>query len=293
MPQPQPKLTLLPPVDDPATIAANSSALALDRGHASRLGMSALEIAEAGGYHSENGAWIDIRAATTHSIDGRRSIPPETPLDPADTGRFLKTRVQVRNETTFQAARRLVREGRSAVALNFANGVHPGGGFLNGARAQEEVLCRSSTLFETLHGDAMYEHHASRPQPDSTAWAIYSPEVPVFRDDAGNMLDSPWTLSFVTCAAPYAPAVGAERSARLLSERIPRVLQIAAHYRYEAVILGAWGCGAFGNDPTRTAAAFRDAIETSFVGAFAEIVFAVVDWSAARETIGPFIEAFR
>ena len=52
-----------------------------------------------------------------------------------------------------------------------------------GARAQEEVLCRSSALFETLIGDMMYEEHRKRSLPDSTDWAIYSPNVPVFRTD--------------------------------------------------------------------------------------------------------------
>lgn len=102
------------------------------------------------------------------------------------------------------------------LALNFANGIYPGGGFLGGARAQEEVLCRSSALYQTLVDDPMYEEHRRRPLPDSTDWAIYSPDVPVFRMDDGTALHHPWLLSFITCAAPYAPVIGQPQAGDLL-----------------------------------------------------------------------------
>ncbi len=178
------------------------------------------------------------------------------------------------------------------LALNFANGVHPGGGFLSGATAQEETLCRSSALDQTLVGDPMYEVHARRRQPDSTDWAIYSPDVPVFRTDDGTELPHPWLLSFITCAAPVAPAVGRPRAADLLQQRIGRVLAIARAYGYATLVLGAWGCGAFGNDPRRTAVDFRQALENDYGGAFSEVVFAITDWSPERRFLGPFREVF-
>ena len=70
----------------------------------------------------------------------------------------------------------------------------------------------------------MYAAHKARPQPDSTDWAILSPDVPVFRDDAGRPQDQPWPLSFITSAAPYAPRLGQAPSARLMESRIRRVL---------------------------------------------------------------------
>jgi len=74
----------------------------------------------------------------------------------------------VTNETTLGTSLRLVERGLRPLALNFANGIHPGGGFLNGARAQEEALCRSSALYQTLVNDPMYEEHRKRQLPDST-----------------------------------------------------------------------------------------------------------------------------
>jgi uncharacterized protein (TIGR02452 family) len=57
-------------------------------------------------------------------------------------------------------------------------------------------------------------------------------------------------------------------------------------------VLGAWGCGAFRNDPARTARDFREALLGPFLGAFREIAFAVVDWSPERRFLGPFRAAF-
>ncbi len=121
------------------------------------------------------------------------------------------------NETTLGAARRLADSGLKPIALNFANGTVPGGGFLRGARAQEEALCRSSALFETLVDDPMYAAHRERDLQDASDWVIYSPDVPVFRSDAGRALEEPWLLSFLTCAAPYEPVVGQPESATCCS----------------------------------------------------------------------------
>jgi uncharacterized protein (TIGR02452 family) len=196
--------------------------------------------------------------------------------------------VQVANETTLEAARRLTTMGLRPLALNFANGIHPGGGFLHGARAQEEVLCRSSALFTTLEGDKMYEEHLRRSRPDSTDWAILSPSVPVFRMDDGVELEETWLLSVITCAAPVAHRIGQPEAGDLLQRRIHRVLAIAQAFGYTSLVLGAWGCGAFGNDSHRTAIDFRSAIEGEFRGSFQDIVFAITDWSAERRFLGPF-----
>ena len=114
----------------------------------------------------------------------------------------------------------------------------------------------------------------------------------MFRNDDGTVLDQPWLLSFLTCAAPYAPGVGQPHAGDLLQLRIHRVLGIARAYGYQALVLGAWGCGAFGNDPQRTAADFHEALETEFRGAFSDVAFAITDWSSERRYLGPFRDEF-
>jgi uncharacterized protein (TIGR02452 family) len=70
------------------------------------------------------------------------------------------------------------------------------------------------------------------------------------------------------------------------------MLLVAAAYGYDVLVLGAWGCGAFGNDPVRTAKDFRTALEQHFCRHFSEVVFAIADWSPERRFLGPFRDEF-
>src|SRR5205814_6075588 len=124
---------------------------------------------------------------------------------PVPSGR--ETRFEVTNETTLDAARRLAAEGHRVVALNFASARHPGGGFLKGAIAQEESLCRSSGLYESLRDHEMYRYHAPMPGGMYTNYAIYSPDVPVFKNDDGELLAEPYLCSFITSPAVNAGAI--------------------------------------------------------------------------------------
>jgi uncharacterized protein (TIGR02452 family) len=259
---------------------------------AASLGESAMEAIQLGYYLTNNGK-VDWSETVRTACESKVSIPPGTDLPSGRTSLFAETIVQVANETTLGASKRLVDGGKRPLALNFANGSVTGGGFLKGATAQEEALCRSSALYATLVDDPMYDFHRTHELlAESSEWAILSPNVPVFRDDRGMELDEPWLLSFITCAAPYAPLVGNQRSTELLRERIVRMLSIARAYGYTELVLGAWGCGAFANDPWCTSRDFRNVLEGEFAGAFSEVVFAITDWSPKRRFLGPFRDTF-
>jgi uncharacterized protein (TIGR02452 family) len=282
----------LPCEDSAVRAEAARRQLGVSREVARALGQSAVSQVEHGSYLAPSGRRIAFRAATETAIQSKRSIPPDevVSLPAEDPARC--TRIQVCNETTLQAARRLHDQSLRPLALNFANGATPGGGFLNGARAQEEVLCRSSALHATLVRDPMYAYHRGLGEPTSSDWIILSPQVPVFRDDAGSALEEPWLLDVVTCAAPFAPKIGACRSGDLLRTRIARLLGVAAGFGYEDLVLGAWGCGVFANDPARTALDFRNLLEGEFSGRFTQVVFAIADWSPERKTLGHFRDVF-
>jgi uncharacterized protein (TIGR02452 family) len=266
--------------------------LRIPREAATALGHEAVAAIRSGTYVAGSGRTVDWAELVADALAAKVSIPPDAPLPEASPARHATTRVQVVNDTTFAAAQALIDAGQRPLALNFANGEMPGGGFLVGARAQEEALCRSSALYATLEGDPMYAYHRPRPLPDSTDWAILSPRVPVFRGDDGVALEAPWLLDFLTCAAPYAPRVGLVASGDLLQVRIHRVLAIASAYGYDALVLGAWGCGAFENDPVRTAEDFHDALTGPFAGHFGEVVFAIADYGEERRILRPFAAAF-
>lgn len=284
-------LTILPCLDSDELAALRRQELSISRDEAAELGRSAVEAAK-NGYYYWGSTKVNWNRAVQAAVAAKISIPPTAQLPMRQNLQFSDTKVQVANETTLGAARRLTLAGLRPLALNFANGVHPGGGFCSGARAQEETLCRSSALYLTLVGDPMYDAHRERELPDSTDWAIYSPDVPVFRTDQGMELEHPWLLSFLTCAAPYAPSVGQPRAGDLLHQRIHRVLAIARAYGYTTLVLGAWGCGAFGNDPARTARNFREALEAEFAGSFSEIVFAITNWSNKSRSLAVFCDVF-
>jgi uncharacterized protein (TIGR02452 family) len=286
------KLHILPCLDSEQMASSRRQELNIPRDVAAALGQSAVEAAREGVYVTKAGQEVVWRDAVQAACAAKLSIDPNAALPRSERISFTETKVQVANETTLGAARRLVERGLRPLALNFANGIYPGGGFLVGAIAQEEVLCRSSALYQTLVDDPMYEEHRKRPLPDSTDWAIYSPDVPVFRMDDGTELQHPWLTSFITCAAPYAPAIGQPLAGDLLQKRIHRVLAIVRSYGHSALVLGAWGCGAFANDPHRTAMDFRQALENDYSGAFSDITFAISDWSPERKFLGPFREVF-
>ncbi|HEY1186079.1 MAG TPA: TIGR02452 family protein, partial [Gemmata sp.] len=198
--------------------------------------------------------------------------------------------------TTLGAARALAGEGFRPVALNFASARHPGGGFLGGARAQEESLCRASALYACINGNPMYRDHAHASGGFYTNYAIYSPAIPVFKDDEGDLLDEPYLCAFVTSPAVNVGAIrDAER--RLvhneMRERIEKVLALMAGHGHDAAVLGAWGCGVFKNDPEQIADLFAKALRGRFSGCFARVVFAVLDSSDGKRFIGPFEQRFR
>lgn len=121
--------------------------LDIRRDVAEKLGRYAVEAADRGFYSSEAGEKIHWRHLVDAACSAKLSIAPDAPLPKSEWTPFSETRVQVTNETTLGASLRLAESGLRPLALNFANGIHPGGGFLSGARAQEEVLCRSSALY--------------------------------------------------------------------------------------------------------------------------------------------------
>lgn len=271
----------------------NRASLEISREYAQDLGVTANFAALHGFYYSDSGEKIVWQDSVMAAVSGKVSLPPEAVLPRLEESRqSYITNIQVVNRTTLQVARELVEKGYEPLALNFASGTSPGGGFLSGSRAQEENLCRSSALYATIKGDAMYDHHRRNDRHRASDWAILSPKVPVFRVDDGETLEEPWHLSFITSAAPIAFKMDPLEARSLLKRRIHRVLAIAAAYGYTSLVLGAWGCGAFGNDAKTTAQDFREALVGEFDGVFDHVIFAITDWSPERRFIGPFKEAF-
>lgn len=189
--------------------------------------------------------------------------------------------LEVTNETTAQAAVRLSALGKeNLVALNFASARNPGGGFLMGAVAQEEDLCRCSGLYACIKNKPIfYNENILCEDTFYTDNIIYSPKVPFFRNEYNQFLEEPYLLSIISAPAPNLSSLRKEGLSNLLigilRERTMKILQIAEANGHKNVILGAWGCGAFGNDPNMIATVFKDMLQK--VPAFEHVCFAVYD----------------
>jgi len=286
--------TVLPLFDSPEQGAKAMLALTHDRSTARVLGRTAVEIAELG-FYEVDGKAISIHGPQQKAIRSKVSLSPDAELPPVpNTVNVPETIVQVRNVSSMDAAKEFIEQGRHPLILNFANPITPGGGFLNGALAQEETLCRSSGLYATLVDDPMYEYHRGRfDSRMASDWAILSPDVPFFRTDDGSFEVTPWLASVLTCAAPQADYAEPGQVDALMRRRITRVLSIMNVYGYTDIVLGAWGCGAFGCDPTSIAKIFADTLRQQFYDSFRTVVFAIVDDTMNRRLIQPFADAVR
>ncbi|MDX3095356.1 TIGR02452 family protein [Streptomyces sp. ME19-03-3] len=256
-----------------------------------------------GRYRTARGVDVAIGEAVDRAVRGTRMYGPE-PVDPgAGADGNGPTAFDVTGEDSLQAARRLVREvpGVPVAVLNFASARNPGGGYLNGAQAQEEALCRASALYTTLlTARRFYDWHRADRSPLYSDRVIHSPGVPVFRDERGVLLDEPFEAGFLTSAAPNAGVIArqepefVDRVPAALSSRAGRVLEVAAAHGYPSLVLGAWGCGVFRNEPAAVAAGFREHLGPGgrFAGRFGRVVFAVLDRRADSPTRAAFAAAF-
>ncbi|MGW6740604.1 TIGR02452 family protein [Streptomyces sp. NPDC055025] len=285
------------------------------------------EIVRMGKYRAPDGRDVVIRAALDASLKGTRMYGPgpvgvavpaaaamsaagrtagpeagRTGLTAGRTVNRVTAAVEVTGESSLKAAERLTAAGTGPVAvLNFSSARNPGGGYLNGAQAQEEALCRASALYTTLlRVPGFYAHHRADRSPFYSDRVIHSPGVPVFRDDRGRLLGTPYHVGFLTSAAPNAGVIArrapeqAHRIPAALASRAERVLETAAERGYRRLVLGAWGCGVFRNDPAAVAEAFRAPLtgDGRFADRFDEVVFAVLDRTAGATTLGAFRRAF-
>ncbi|MEV0119671.1 TIGR02452 family protein [Streptomyces sp. NPDC050844] len=258
------------------------------------------EIVAAGRYVSAGGRDVVIAHAVDAARSGTRMFGPAavrvTLPEPSSTV------VEVTAESSLEAAHALAtREDTPVAVLNFSSARNPGGGYLNGAQAQEEALCRASALYTCVRSAReFYDHHRAHRDPFYSDRVIHSPAVPVFRDDRGRLLDEAYTVGFLTSAAPNAGVVRRqtpERAGQLpdaLLGRAERVLETALACGYRRLVLGAWGCGVFQNDPVDVADAFRVQLDEGgrFHGAFEHIVFGVLDRTRGAVTRSAFERAF-
>ena len=160
--------------------------------------------------------------------------------------------------------------------LNFASYNNPGGNFINGSKAQEECLCHESYLYNVLKGCMGYYkiNHKNKNKCLYMDRALYSPNVRFTKEYKDVFCD------VITCAAPNKTAaqkysnVSDEENSKVLKERIEFVLKIAQDNGVDNLILGAYGCGVFGQDPLEVAKIFKEFLSGKYKR-FNKVIFAI------------------
>lgn len=193
--------------------------------------------------------------------------------------------VRITKDKTFEAAVKLHKEfpDKKIAVLNFASATNPGGGVKTGSSAQEESLCRCSTLFPTIDRKWLWQKYydVNRNAHDvlHTDACIYSPGVIICKTDESipQRLDKEdfVTVDVISCAAPNLrdeptnfqnPETGAPvkmdfmKQYELHVQRAKHILHIAAYNKVDILVLGAFGCGAFQNDPDAVSKAYFTAL---------------------------------
>jgi uncharacterized protein (TIGR02452 family) len=266
----------------------------MKRSERATLARETLEILQHGAYTNRDGQNVDLTASLRACLDGTCLYRPsdfDALLSEVQTllaQRREHTYLEVTEETTLEAAARLHKSGR-VLCLNFASAKNPGGGFLSGSQAQEESLARSSALYlSAITQNEYYDRNRESESGLYTDHLIYSPQVPVIRDDAGNLLSEPYCADMLTAPAVNAGAVRqnhpqlSDQIRSTMESRLEKVLAVAVKHGAPSLVLGAWGSGVFQNDPEEVADMFHAALTGRFANAFKHVVFAIYDRSAER-----------
>ncbi len=252
-----------------------------------------------------------LKDSIQNSIQQQKIYPQEMQIE-CNKNRFSQNvKITVSTKRTFEAAKNYSQidenqpspNTQKICVLNFANSVHVGGGVIHGARAQEECLCRISTLYPAISDSKpkknFYEKHLQQNDFLGTDDIIYTPNVTVFKSDTDipEVLEQKdwFTSDVITCAAPCLydlekPLSEQELYALHLS-RWKKILTVACKNDVDTLILGAFGCGAFGNPPELVAKACKEALK-DFENTFVNIEFAVFCTPNKMENFESFKRVF-
>ena len=197
------------------------------------------------------------------------------------------------------------KKSKPILVLNLANPVNPGGGVRRGSKAQEEDLCRKSSLLlslESLEASVYYKYNKSLNTYMGSDAVMITPQVEIIKDENGDLLDGSVIVSVMTCAAPMLrdgmEGLTDQEYRDMVYGRITGMLKVAAHLGYEVLILGAFGCGAFSNDAHVVSDLFYKALkEFDYDGMkakdfFRRIDFAVLSRSADQYNYKEFARNF-
>lgn len=274
----------------------------MNRENNKKIAEDTLFILKQGFYTNALGENIIIKTAQQYSEDNTKVYSPKE-TDVLIGKNILnvpikETNYKVVNDTTLNVVRKMLEAGHEKIlCLNFASAKNPGGGFLNGSSAQEESIARATGLYPCLlNAQEYYNSNRSTKSCVYTDYMIYSPDVPIIKNEDGQYLENLCTVSIITAPAVNAGVVR-EREPQLepeievvMKRRMEKVLRISFEHGHKNLVLGAWGCGVFRNSPLEVAGYFKEVIDDKFNSVFDNIFFGI--YSKDEKFIIPFLDKF-
>ena len=271
----------------------------MNKNYRTEIANKTLEIIK-NGFYEYKGKKIVVEKELKDSIENTFTIAPNdwNEILNAPIENKFETEIVTKNCSTIEA---IIQEKNGKICvLNFASAKNPGGGFLGGASAQEESLARSSNLYATqIKNKAMYDFNRNQSSFLYSDYMIYSPNVLFWNDDNGNYFEKPFLVDILTAPAPNKGAMQQHNrkeeiaeTEEVLKKRMDKVLAIALQQKSDTIILGAWGCGVFRNEPKDVAQLFKEIIAEKYAGAFKKIVFAIFDNSEKKSNFKQFEATF-
>lgn len=217
--------------------------------------------------------------------------------------RFAETKFLVFSESTVKSAlileKKKIDTSEKIGILNFASARNAGGGFINGAMAQEESLAFSSNLYQCQTMPQCIEYYEANHNYHSCLYTdgmIFSPDTVFFRDENYALKPNPSLFSVLTCPAVNKGAVERNEKDKLficdtvMEKRMSKILGMFAYLRCETIILGAYGCGVFRNSPATVAEIWNKLLRGKFNGIFRTVCFSILDRN--KKNIAPFYDCF-
>lgn len=222
-----------------------------------------------------------LKEAIKYSINNQKIILENEDVKILKDRYETEAKIIISKKRTFEAASAY--KNQKVCVLNFASATTPGGGVVRGATAQEECLCRVSTLYSCIETKDMwngfYAPHRVENNHLHNDDIIYTPDVIVLKSDTVNpklLPEKDWyKVDVITCAAPKLIhiKISEKELFEIQEKRIRRILSVAANNGNEVVVLGAFGCGAYRNSPRIVAMAANKVIQ-EFKNYFKVIEFA-------------------
>ena len=268
-----------------------------------------LEILERGSYQLQ-GKTISLKLSRAQMEEAAVYLPQDVrrisqARDFEHVHESTRCEYSCENTDTFSMARKRAEQfthdpkengAKPVLVLNLANPVNPGGGVRRGTKAQEEDLCRKSSLLvslESAQAEAYYDYNRSLGTYMGSHAIMIHPQVEIIRDENGDLLPDTVIVAVMTCAAPKISygmeGLTQEEYETMLFDRITGMLKVAAYLGYRHLILGAFGCGAFGNDARVVSDLFcRSLKEFDFDGMRESDMFRSIDFAVLCHSDNPY-----